>query len=193
MRRISTVLGVGLLTLALVSFASPASAIDDISIPIDNERGIRGEPGSVTTLATTPVEDELVGATCQAELVEVNNESVHPDNDLIITSGTWSDTVEDFESDALSVNTIQGGITLGETVVVQLRFGPSGVSSAGFELSFDCSNPVFPTTSTVPVPTTTEAPTVVLPETQVPASPAPTPLPETRVEAATAAQPTFTG
>ncbi len=191
MRRIISVLAVGLFALALMSFASPASAIDDIIIPIDNERGIRGEPGSITTLATAPVEDELVGATCQAELIETNNESVHPDNDLIITSGTWSETVENFESDALSVNVIQGGITLGETVVVQLRFGPNGVSSAGFELAFDCSNPVFPTTTTeapatTEVPPTTEVPTEVLPETQ-------TPLPQTPVQAATAAQPTFTG
>ena len=193
MRRISTALGVGLLTLALFSFASPASAVDDIFIPIDNVRGFRGEPGSVLTVATEDVDDELVGATCEAELTDRNNESVHPNNDLIISSGTWSETVEDFESEPLSSNVIPGQITLGETVVVQIKFGSDGVSSAGLDLIFDCTNAVFPTTSTVPGPTTTEVPTVVLPETQVPASPSPTPLPETQVEAATAAQPTFTG
>ena len=191
MRRIISVLAVGLLALALFSFASPAGAIDDIIIPANTETGIRGEPGSVTTLATAEVDDDLVGATCEAVVIERNNESVHPDNDLIISSGTWSATLEDFESDALSVNEIEGQITLGETVVVELRFGPNGVSSAGFEIKFDCSNPVFPTTTTeapatTEVPPTTEAPTEVLPETQ-------TPLPQTPVQAATAAQPTFTG
>ncbi len=192
MRRILSVLAVGLLTLTLFSLASPAGAIDDIIIPANNETGIRGEPASVTTLATREVDDDLVGATCEAVVTERNNESVHPDNDLIITSGTWSETLEDFESDALSVNVIPGEITLGETIVVELRFGPNGVSSAGFELSFDCSSAALPTTTTEPpATTTTEAPTEVLPETQAPASP--TPLPETKVEAATAAQPTFTG
>ncbi len=185
MRRISTILGVGLLALALFSFASPASAIDDISIPIDGV--VRGAPGDVITVASTTVDPELVGATCQAELTDRNNESTHPNNDLIITSGESTRTLEDVETEANSVTVVPGTITLGESVVVQIRLGSDGVSSSGLDLVFDCTQA--PAT-TVPAPTTTEVPTEVLPETQVPA---PTPLPETAVVAATAAQPTFTG
>jgi hypothetical protein len=186
MRRIITVLGVGLLALALFSFASPASAIDDISIPIDGV--VRGEPGDVITVASATVDPELVGATCEAELTDRNNESTHPNNDLIITSGDTTRTLEDVETEANSVTVVPGEITLGETVLVEIRLGSDGVSSSGLDLVFDCSKALVPTT-TVPAPTTTEAPTEVLPETQVPAAP----LPETEVVAATAAQPTFTG
>jgi hypothetical protein len=189
MRRISSVLAVGLLALALFAFASPASAIDDISIDIDGV--VRGNPGDVIEVASTTVDPDLVGATCQAELTDRNNESTHPNNDLIVSSGGQSAVFEDVETQANSVTTFPGDITLGETVVVEIRLGEDGVSSGGLDLVFDCTNAVFPATTVAP--TTTEVPTEVLPETQVPAQPAPTPLPETQVEAATAAQPTFTG
>ncbi len=189
MRRILSVLAVGLVSLALFSFAAPASAIDDISIDIDGV--VRGDPGDVITVATTTVDPELVGATCEAELTDRNNESTHPNNDLIVTSGGESAVFEDVETEANSTTVIPGDITLGETVVVEIRLGEDGVSSGGLDLVFDCTNAVSPTTTEAPA--TTEVPTEVLPETQVPAQPAPTPLPQTQVEAASAAQPTFTG
>jgi hypothetical protein len=168
MRRLITVLGVGVLALGLFSFASPASAIDDIVISIDNI--VEGEEGDVIQVASETVDPELVGATCAAELTDTNNESTHPNNDLIITSGEWTATVEDVETEANSSTTIPGEITLGETVVVEIRLGPDGVSSGGFALTFDCEQEVAPAT------------------TEPPAQ-----LPQSEVVAATAAQPTFTG
>jgi hypothetical protein len=172
MRRLITVLGVGVLALTLFSFASPASAVDDIVIPIDTI--VRGDEGDVEVVATVAVDPELVGDTCSAELTDSNNESTHPNNDLIVTSGSWNETIPDVESEANSTQVVAGEIILGETVVVEVRLGPDGVFSGGLTLTFDCEDVI---------PATTVAPT-----TEPPAQ-----LPQSEVVAATAAQPTFTG
>ena len=173
MRRLIPVLGVGVLALTLFSFASPASAIDDIVIPIDTI--VRGEEGEVIEVASETVDPELVGATCLVELTDSNNESTHPNNDLIIATGGESFVAEDVETEANSTTIVDGDAVLGETVVVSIRLGPDGVSSGGLTLTFDCEQAVAPTSV---APTTTEAPAQ---------------LPQTAVQPAAAAQPTFTG
>jgi hypothetical protein len=172
MRRFITILGVGVLALTLFSFASPAGAIDDIVVPI--ETVVRGAEGDVVQVSSVPVPEELVGDTCSARLVDANNSSTHPNNDLIFTSGSWTATVEDVESEADSSTEIEGSITLGETIVVEVRLGADGVFSGGLTLNLDCEDVI---------PATTVAPT-----TEPPAQ-----LPQSEVVAATAAQPTFTG
>lgn len=169
MRRLMIALGIGVLALTLFSFASPASAIDDIVIPIDTV--VRGDEGDVVQVASVPVDEDLVGDTCAARLVDSNNESTHPNNDLIFTSGSWTATAEDVESEADSSTEIDGTITLGETVVVEVRLGSDGVFSGGLTLNFDCED-------VIPATTTTEPPAQ---------------LPQSAVNEATAAQPTFTG
>ena len=172
MRRLITILGIGVLALTLFSFAAPASAIDDIVIPIDTV--VRGAEGDVIEVASVAVDPDLVGATCAAELTDSNNESTHPNNDLIIDTGAETFEALDVETEANSTEIVDGDAVLGETVVVSIRLGPDGVSSGGLTLTFDCEEQL---------PATTVAPT-----TEPPAQ-----LPQSEVVAATAAQPTFTG
>lgn len=172
MRRLILALGLGVLALTLFSFASPVGATIDLTVPIDTV--VRGDEGDVIEVASVSVPEELVGDTCAATLVDENNESTHPNNDLIFTSGSWTATVPDVESEADSSTEIDGEITLGETIVVEVRLGSDGVFSGGLTLTLDCEDEI---------PATTVAPT-----TEPPAQ-----LPQSEVVAATAAQPTFTG
>lgn len=155
--------------------AGPASAIDDVVIPIDSVAF--GDEGEIIEVASVTVEPELVGSTCSLELEADNNGSVHPDNDLIVTTGGQSGTIPDVESEPGQVTIVDEDVVLGETVVVELQFGPDGVTSGGLILTFDCE--------AQPVPTTTAPPTTTEPPT--------TTLPPTGVDPAVEGQPTFTG
>lgn len=156
--------------------AGPASAIDDIIIPIDSVAF--GDEGEIVEVASVTVEPELVGSTCSLELEADNNGSVHPGNDLIVTTGGQSGTIPDVESEPGQVTVVDGDVVLGETVVIELQFGPDGVTSGGLILTFDCEAQPVPTTTTAP-PSTTEPPS--------------TTLPPTGVDPAVEGQPTFTG
>ncbi len=184
MRRSSFLAGTGILVALVFGVVSPATAIDDLTIPIDSV--VRGDSFETVTVASVTVPADLVGDTCTVTLEAANNNSVHDDNHLIISTGGESVTFPNVESESFQTTTAAGDVTLGESVLVQLQLGEDGVSSGGLSLTFDCAE-VLPTTTIAPT-TTTEPPTEVLTETTVPAA-----LPETKVEAATAAQPAYTG
>ena len=189
MRQKTAVIGAAsavVLAMIVLFTGGAASAIDDIVIPVDTVAF--GNEGDLLDLATVTVDPALVGATCVAELQADNNPSVHPDNDLIITTGTFSVVVPDIEATPGEVTTVAGELVLGETIVIQLRFGPDGVTSGGLTVSFDCAA-VAPVTTTS-APTTTPAPTTAAPTTTEPPTAV---LPATQVAAAVQQQPTFTG
>jgi len=158
----------------MVLAAGPASAIDDLVIPIDSVAF--GDEGEIIEVASVPVDPDLVGSTCTLELEADNNGSVHPNNDLIVSTGGQSGTIPDVESDPGQVTIVDAEVVLGETVLVELQFGPDGVTSGGLILTFDCE--------AQPVPTTTAPPTTEPPSTT---------LPPTGVDPAVEGQPTFTG
>ena len=143
-----------LLAAMLVSGSFPAMAIDDIVIPIDTV--VRSDEGVLTQLASVAVDPELVGASCVVSAEADNNESVHPNNDIIVSSG--SDQVEllDVEGADSLVTIASGTLTLGETVLLTLRMGSDRVFSGGITVTIDCETVPEPTTTTtVPEPTTT--------------------------------------
>lgn len=163
----------------------PAGAEDDITIKPDEV--IRAEPGSVVTIAEESVRQDLVGRTCELRVTAENGASVHPGNVVVTTSGdsrVETPGVED--GSGQSVVDLQP-IELGETIVIQLRMGPDGLSSLGFSVAVDCAEPpLAPVTSVPDEPTRIDPP--VLPAQQT----AP-PLPQTPAADPTVGDPTFTG
>ena len=136
-----------------------AQVVEDIiSIPVDSV--LRAPANSLTLVASAPVPGEFVGVACIAEVEVDNQQSEHDGNDLIVASGSTSGVVENFESEAFGVRTVEIPLTLGSTVDVSLRMGPDEISSGGVFLTVDCTQSVPPTTE----PPTTEPPEVA-PET----------------------------
>jgi len=155
----------GAATLLGASSAVSAQIVEDIiRIPVDSV--LRAPENSVTLVASAPVPGEFQGTDCIAVVEVDNQQSEHEGNDLIIASGNTSGELQNFETEAFGVRTIEIPLTLGATVDVSLRMGPDRISSGGVFITVDCTQPVPPTT----VPPTT-APPEVGPGTTVPESP----------------------
>ena len=138
MRLVTRVLAAAVMAaVSLVGLAMPAGAQPG-SFVIDLEGVATGAVGSVLQVASETVDPQFVGATCTVSGATENNSSVHPDNDLILTSGTTTAEVGDIEDIPGQVVTGSGPMTLGETIDVSLRFGPDGLTSAGIRLTFTC-------------------------------------------------------
>jgi len=117
-------------------------------------------PGSVHNVHTEPVDESLIGASCTGFAVTENNSSEWPNNDLILTSGTDSAVIPDFEAVAGGSSFLAGTLTLGPTIDVSIRIGPGGVSSEGTFIVLSCAQPEVTTTVIVdPTTTTTTGPT----------------------------------
>ncbi len=152
-----------------------AQVVEDIiRIPVDSV--LRAPANSVTLVASAPVPDAFQGTACIAEVEVDNQESEHAGNDLIVASGGMSGVVENFETEAFGVRTVEIPLTLGATVDVSLRMGPDQISSGGVFITVDCTQPVPPTTEPPTTePPTTEPPATIPPEvgpgTTVPSTP----------------------
>ncbi len=129
---------------AIIALATPAQA--DILLEFD--RLISGVEGSVRTIGEVEVASDLVGQTCQVSVIGENQASVHPGNDLIVSTGGSSAVVVGVEDEVDAGINHTSQLVLGPSIVVQLRFGPDELSSLGFSLSFDCTQPATTTTST---------------------------------------------
>jgi hypothetical protein len=129
----------------------PASA-QTIEVPI-TQSFASGAPGSTTALGSVPVPANLVGRSCTAQAVVTNQESIHPGNTLIITSGASSVSVAGIEETPGSVTSQAGVLTLGDSITVSLQFGNDGLSSLGSNLTVTCA-PIPAQTTVVPVTTT---------------------------------------
>ncbi|MEZ5282532.1 MAG: LPXTG cell wall anchor domain-containing protein [Acidimicrobiales bacterium] len=144
-------------------FAAVAGAAESLTVPIDTV--VRSEPGAETVLAQLDVDADLVGATCQIGVDAHNQESVHPNNDLVIRSGGASAVLADVEGESGADTIGSATLTLGETVTVALVMGSDGVFSGGFDLAFDCgpgstgSETSVPATTIADTTTTTVATT----------------------------------
>ena len=174
--RITKFLGLAVGAVAAVAFAAPASAqtiVEDIIvIPVDSV--LYADPGTVTPIASEPVPERFRGLDCIAEVEALNQSSIHPNNDLIIQSGSTAGEVDDYESVAFASTGASVPLTLGSTVDVSQRMGPAGVTSGGAVITIDCTL-AFPPETTEP-PTTEPAPTTTavsaLPPSQAPTPPA---------------------
>lgn len=173
---------VGLMSIVgLVFMQSPASAgHGDISVPLDTF--VQADEGEVVLLASVSVDEELVGDVCSWDFHATNQFSVHPGNDLILSTNGTDTVVAGVEDTPNQVLDVAGSFQLGETVTVSLRMGPDGVFSAGLGVEVVCESEVAPATATtVPAPTATTTPAAVVTPTTVAAAATPTTAVETEV------------
>ena len=156
---------VGLLVILLVVSTSSSGAQADLTLtaPQDVRRG-----SGIVTVDEVAVPAELQGKLCDASLTATNNPSIHPGNDLILTS-TTSTEFSEIEAEPDGIDDDSGTLVLGASVRLDLRFGPNGVSSAGWVVTIDCPPDATTTTSSVPSSSTTTEPpgttTTTLPDT----------------------------
>ena len=179
MRRI---LGVSVFAVACAGFVTtPVGAQDDhpsFDIPLDTV--IRGGVGTEHELASAPVPAEDVGHGCEVVVEGANNESVHPNNDLIVRSGGSEVEALDVEREPEAITEATGTLVLGTDISVHVRLGADKVFSGGMVVTIDCPIPPTTTTTTVPATTTTAPPAATPPAPAPPAQPVP-------------GQPTFVG
>lgn len=143
-----------------VGAGSTAAQASDLVVPVDTV--LTGQSlGDEVLVASAAVPSELVGQTCDVQAIAVNQASIHPDNDLLIRTGSSSVVIPDVERAPNSVTPASGSVVLGTGVDVYVRMGPSTVFSAGMDVHFDCTAPT-PTTQ----PASTPPPTTATPTTQ---------------------------
>jgi len=155
----------------LLVFALPALAqSDEIVIEVDGIN--RGVEGHIIRVASVDVDPAMAGWMCTATAQTLNDASENPGNDFILTSGSSSTEILDWEAEAGGVTTSTGTLVLGESITVDLRIGSNRVSSGGVMITLTCSPPPAPvTTTTIAAETTTT--TLVDTTTTIPAAPAP--------------------
>lgn len=134
--------------------ATSVAAQSGFAIPIDTV--VRAAPGSLTELAEVQTPPGLVGSTCLGLGIAQNQDSVHPNNDIIIESGSTTAVFEDVEETPNKVTSLSGPITLGDVVTLTLRMGEDGVFSGGLTVFVDVECQAPPTTTTVAVDPTIE-------------------------------------
>ena len=150
MRKASIALAVvGLLLLAVPVLAQ--SNTIEIEVAGIN----RGDEGDIFRVASVDVDPGMVGWRCTGTAQTENNASEHPDNDFILTSGSSSTEILDWEAAAGEITNTSGTLVLGESITVDLRLGPDRVASGGVRIVLTCSPPPPPETTTTTVPETT--------------------------------------
>jgi hypothetical protein len=138
MRRFAGAVALAVATAGCFGAPGPQDRIV-IEIPIDTV--VRGAPGTVHVLNTTPVAPEDVGRECAVAAEGINNESVHPNNDLLVRSNTGEIVLADVER-APNVRTVATDThTVGPEITVAVRLGPDGVFSGGMIVELDCPAP----------------------------------------------------
>lgn len=116
----------------------PAAALETISIDLDGK--LRGEPFSEAVVAERATAS-LQGWSCEGALVTRNDASVHEGNVLIIRSGTTEVEIEAYEDSSEASTTRFGTVTLGESIIVSVRFGEDGVTSGDASILLECDQP----------------------------------------------------
>lgn len=132
MKRIRVIVA---LTAALLALGSSVALAAIFEIPIDTV--VYAPEDSITRLETVDTPPDLIGASCVGVAVAANQTSVHPGNDLIISSGGTSVVLEDVERAPGTTTPASGELTLGEQVTVDLRMGPDEVFSGGLVIIID--------------------------------------------------------
>ncbi len=155
--RIATMMTVVFAAFALSLAAAADSHGFEVSIPITTVI-VNAPAGSVIVLETVEVPAAFVGQPCLVLAASANPDSVHLNNDLVVSSGGSSVTLSDVEGVSGGNVVASGTLQLGPDIVVSLVMGPDGVFSAGMDVVVDCT----PEETTTTTPATT-VPTEVLP------------------------------
>jgi hypothetical protein len=167
---------VGVLLLAVPALAQSNSILIEIT-------GINySAEGKIIRVASVDVDPGMVGWLCTGTAQTENKDSEHDDNDFILTSGSSSAEILNWEAAAGAIISMSGTLVLGESITVDLRMGPDRVSSGGVGIVLTCSPPPPPETTTTTSTTTTTAP----PETTTTTAP---PETTTTTQAPTTTQP----
>jgi hypothetical protein len=111
-------------------------------IPLDTV--VRGDPESVHLLTEAAIPIDKRGLRCSVQ--STNNRSVHPDTDLLVSSGTSMVTLFDVERERRGTTDGDAPLTLGETATVEVQLGGDGVFSGGLfvglcETQMSCASP----------------------------------------------------
>lgn len=170
-RLIVVTLVAGGMVFAVSLFAYAQTVGFSILIPLDTVVFIPWDSNRL--LATEPVPPEFAGQSCAVSGISRNQDSVHPDNDLIVRSGASEVILENVEDEPGETLHAAGTLVLDSEVTVTLHMGPDAVFSAGIDVIIDCSQATTTTiatttttnaapTTTSPAPTTTEIVTTTL-------------------------------
>ena len=165
-RLIVVTLIAGVMVFAFSQFAYAQTTGFAVMIPLDTVVYIPWDSNRL--LATEPVPEQFAGQSCVVSGISRNQDSVHPDNDLIVQSGASEVILENVEDEPGETLHAAGSLTLGSEVTVTLHMGPDAVFSAGIDVIIDCSQ-VTPTTIETTTTSTTLATTTTGPtSTSVP-------------------------
>jgi hypothetical protein len=165
MRRLVAVVACAVVVAGLGSAPGWAQEPQLIEIPVDTV--VEGAPGSEHQVATAAVAPEDQGRECTVAAEGVNNESAHPDTDLLVRSGGGEVVAPDVEREPEAHTEASGTLVLGSEVTVFVRLGPDGIFSGGMVVTVECAPLPTSTTTTVTTPPAPEAP----PAVPVPAEP----------------------
>lgn len=132
-----TFAGMGLVISSMSGVATATNNSTEISIPVSTVVRNIGV-GKSKVLATKDVDQQYEGMTCSVKAGAENQGSVHPGNNLVITSGNNSVTLEDVERAPKVTTVASGELTLGEQVSVSLVMGQDNVFSAGMNVVLAC-------------------------------------------------------
>jgi len=138
--RVRQVAALGAVAVVCSMFGSAALAEDTetmIEIPIQ-EVYVTGDVGSSVAMGSAEVADDLVGRSCNVMATVTNQESVHPGNTLVVSSGDSSVSIAGIEDVAGAVTTQGGTITLGDTISAAVVLGDDGATSLGSSLTVTC-------------------------------------------------------
>jgi hypothetical protein len=138
MRRLLGVVAFAVVT-GFVSLPASAQGEPVLEIPVDTV--VQGAPGSEHLLATVAVAPEDVGRECGVVVEGVNNESAHPNTDLLVRSGGGEVVALDVEREPNVTTEATGTLVLGTDVSVFVRLGPDGVFSGGLVVTVECVPP----------------------------------------------------
>ena len=122
--------------IAATVLITTAARAQDVELPIDTI--YRGNPGDLFPVATIPADP---GIECVAVLESRNNESMHPNSDILVGPVTFTDVETGSFAAAGLAFTTTGPID------VAVRLGGDGVFSAGFTLEVTCNPPTTTTTT----------------------------------------------
>ena len=132
---------------ALVAVAAVCSMIGSAALAQDPDTVIEvpieevyatGDVGSSVAMGSADVDADLVGRSCNVVATVANQESVHPGNTLVVTSGDSSVSIDGIEDVADAVTTDGGTITLGSTISAAVVLGEDGATSLGSSLTVTC-------------------------------------------------------
>lgn len=116
-----------------------ASSEPQISVPVNTV--IRGDVGSTHILAEKETEQELIGMVCTVNATAKNQGSVHPGNNIVVSSGDDSVTLVNVEREANGITNAEGELSMSSDLTVTLVLGEDKVFSGGMDVNLHCEKP----------------------------------------------------